>query len=465
MEMAANNIARIAALLTILVAVADPFSQQIIGIVPCILQMDVLTASVSRTNTYVATGGHTGALESEVDSPMAVAINTGLVSPPDRITSLVSTTCESGNCTFGQFSSLAVCHSCNEITPQIVNLTRARGPWNYSLPWNESEEYLGFTDIHLAPSTHMNTSVALSPRHLLDVRILSLNVTTYESANAFQCQLYPCVRTYEASVTKSILEENVTSKFPLGFDAFGGFRYVLATSNLTLSGEQKLDCSMRPTNNTAGLVRVAIPNVDAAPQEPQSSGSKAPSGWFPEECVWTFGQSPYLAIRPEIQRYLYDTSIQQYDNTYIGSIVAKNLWRNGAINLDSVDTFMRNLSDVMTARIRNASPNGAGDYVLGRVFLDTICVEVRWAWLSYPVALVASGFAFFLILFIQSPREIAALRSWKSSNLAILFCSLEEAVRQKAELGWFRDEISEVAKTSFVQLEQDGAGKAKFLEG
>ncbi|KAI0506604.1 hypothetical protein F5B22DRAFT_650567 [Xylaria bambusicola] len=200
---------------------------------------------------------------------------------------------------------------------------------------------------------------------------------------------------------------------------------------------------MRPTNNTAGLVRVATPNVDAAPQEPQSSGSKAPSAWFPEECVWAFGESPYLAIRPEIQRYLYDAPIQQYDNTYIGSIVAKNIWRNGTINIDTVDTFMRNLSDVITARIRNAGPHGADDYVLERVFLDMICVQVRWAWLSYP----------------------DALRSWKSSNLAILFCSLEEAVRQKAELGWFRDEINEVAKTSFVQREQDGAGKAKFSEG
>ncbi|KAH8163858.1 hypothetical protein CIB48_g4384 [Xylaria polymorpha] len=458
---ATNNIAKIAAFLTILVAIVDPFSQQIVGVVACKRESEGLTAAVGRTNAYHMTGGHTGALSSEIDGPMAVAINTGLVSPPNYIPSLVSTTCESGNCTFGHFSSLAVCHSCIEITSQIKNLTGANGLWNYTLPGNESET---FSDLQLPVGTYMNTSAAISPTHLLDVKILSLNTTTYDSANAFQCQLFPCVRMYDASVSKSVLEETIISKTSMGFDAFGGFGYVLATSNLTQQGERKLDCSARSANDTAGLVRVALPNVDEAPQESRGTGSKAPSAWFPKECVWIFGSSPYLAIRPELRGYLDGAGISEYTNTYIGSIVAKNIWRNATINLDSVDLFMRNLSDVMTARVRNAGPDGRDDYAMGRTILDTICVQVRWAWLSYPAALVAFGFAFFLVLFVQSPREAAAMRSWKSSNLAILFCSLDEAIRQRTELSWFRDEIDDVARTSFVQLAQDGAGKAKFSE-
>ncbi|KAI0115727.1 hypothetical protein GGR51DRAFT_501882 [Nemania sp. FL0031] len=459
---AANNIAKFAAFLTILVAVVDPFSQQIVGIVACTRQSETLTATIDRTNSYVTTGGHTGALESEIDGPMAVAINAGLVNPPDHIPSLVSTTCESGNCTFRRFTSVSVCHSCIDITPKVRNLGDRNGPWNYTLPGNKSET---FSDLDLVPSTYLNTSAAFSPTHLLDVRILSLNATTYHSANAFQCQLFPCVRTYEASISKSILEEKIISKVPMGFDAFGGLgRYVLATSNLTQQGEKELDCSAHSANDTTGLVRVALPNVDAAPQEPRGSGSKAPSAWFSKECVWTFGSSPYLAIRPELQRYLDGVEIQQYATTYIGNIVAKNLWRNATMNFESVDLFMQNLSDVMTARIRNSNPDGENGYVMGRTILDEICVQVRWAWLSYPAALVGCGLVFFLVLFMQSPREAAAMRSWKSSNLAILFCSLDEAVRQRTELTWFRDEIDDVARTTFAQLAHDGAGKAKFSE-
>ncbi|KAI0973560.1 hypothetical protein F4678DRAFT_425141 [Xylaria arbuscula] len=37
---------------------------------------------------------------------MAVAINTGLISPPNHIPSLVPAICPSGNCKFGMFRAL-----------------------------------------------------------------------------------------------------------------------------------------------------------------------------------------------------------------------------------------------------------------------------------------------------------------------------------------------------------------------
>lgn len=394
---------------------------------------------------------------------MAVAINTGLVNPPNHIPSLVSTICDSGNCTFGQFSSLAVCHSCADISAHIKTWTMPGGIWNDTLPGNKSAR---FPDLDIATSTLLNTSAAYLPDHLLDLEILSRNITTSDGhASAFRCQLFPCVRTYEASVSKSILEETVVSEAPMGFDAFGGFdRYVLATRNLTQRGEQKFDCSPHSANDTAGLVRVALSNVDATPQEPKGTGSVAKGAWFLKECVWTFGSSPYLAIRPELYSYFENTNIQQYVPTYVGSIVAKNIWRNATINIDSVNGFMRNLSDVMTARIRNSGSNGADEYARGRTLVATTCVQVRWAWVSYPAALAGCGVVFFLVLFVQSPSDLAAMRSWKSSNIAILFCSLDEAIRQKTDASWFRDEIADVAKTSSAQLVQDGAGKAKFWQ-
>ncbi|KAI0912578.1 hypothetical protein F4823DRAFT_581206 [Ustulina deusta] len=463
-----SNFARFAAVLTILAAVLDPFSQQLVGIIDCTRESDISTASVARTNAYYANGGHTGPLDSEIDSPMAVAINIGLVNPPNHIPSLVSTTCPSGNCTFGTFSSVAVCHSCDDISSQIKNFTEPTGYYNYSLPATNVDNEQ-FSALQLAFGVLLNTSAAPSPTHLLNVRIMSAggDITTITATppNAFECQLFPCVRTYEASVSKLVLEEAVVSKIPMGFDAFGGYgRYVLATSNLTQYGEQTLDCTPHPANDTAGLVLVALANVDAAPQTPLSSGSKAPGAWYPEKCVWIFGSSPFLAIRPELGSYLDADSIQDYQTTYIGNIVAKNLWRNATTSFDSVGMFMRNLSDVMTATIRNNGANGAGDYLPGRLVLNTTCIDVRWAWLSFPVALVVLAFVFFLMLVVQNPRDSSAMRSWKSSNIAMLFCNLDESIRQETDLTWFRDEIDDVARASRAQLVQDGAGKATFTQ-
>ncbi|KAK8021767.1 hypothetical protein PG990_006905 [Apiospora arundinis] len=459
----ANSVAKFAALLTILAAIIDPFSQQIVGVVGCTREDDQSRAFVGRTNGYYANGGHTGALSSEIDSPMAVAINVGLVSPPNHIPSLVSTTCASGNCTFGQFSSVAVCHSCADISSQIQNSTKEF--LNFTLPGEKQR----FSPLQIAYGVVLNTSANISPRHLLDVRVLSLGGPLYgakHNPNAFQCQLFPCVRTYEASISRSVLQETVLSEMPMGFDAFGGLgRYVLAATNLTQNSNKTVDCSPRPANDTAGLALVADPNVDAAPQEARGTGSKSPGAWYPEECVWTFGASPYLAIRPELQRYLDRDAVETYASSPVGSIVAKNLWRNATTSFATVDAMMRNLSDVMTATVRNNGLKGMEEYAAGAVVLETTCVAVRWAWLSFPAALVGLGLAFLLALVVQSPKDSPAVRSWKSSNIAVLFCSLDESIRQKTDLAWFREEIDDVARTSRAQLVQDGAGKAKFIKG
>ncbi|KAK7990042.1 hypothetical protein PG989_010357 [Apiospora arundinis] len=423
----ANSVAKFAAFLTILAAIIDPFSQQIVGVVGCTREDDQSRAFVGRTNGYYANGGHTGALSSEIDSPMAVAINVGLVSPPNHIPSLVSTTCASGNCTFGQFSSVAVCHSCADISSQIQNSTKEF--LNFTLPGEKQR----FSPLQIAYGVVLNTSATTSPRHLLDVRVLSLGGPLYgakHNPNAFQCQLFPCVRTYEASISRSVLQETVLSEMPMGFDAFGGLgRYVLAATNLTRNSNKTVDCSPRPANDTAGLALVADPNVDAAPQEARGTGSKSPGAWYPED------------------------------------IVAKNLWRNATTSFATVDAMMRNLSDVMTATVRNNGLKGIEEYAAGAVMLETTCVAVRWAWLSFPAALVGLGLAFLLVLVVQSPKDSPAVRSWKSSNIAVLFCSLDESIRQKTDLAWFREEIDDVARTSRAQLIQDGAGKARFIKG
>ncbi|KAK6863658.1 hypothetical protein PG995_000186 [Apiospora arundinis] len=454
----ANSVAKFAAFLTILAAIIDPFSQQIVGVVGCTREDDQSRAFVGRTNGYYANGGHTGALSPhggcdkrrprEPSQPYSIASIHDLCIGELHIRPVL------------QRRRLPLLRRHLVPDPKLhkgVPQLHAAGRKTKILP------------LQIAYGVVLNTSATTSPRHLLDVRVLSLGGPLYgakHNPNAFQCQLFPCVRTYEASISRSVLQETVLSEMPMGFDAFGGLgRYVLAATNLTRNSNKTVNCSPRPANDTAGLALVADPNVDAAPQEARGTGSKSPGAWYPEECVWTFGASPYLAIRPELQRYLDRAAVETYASSPVGSIVAKNLWRNATTSFGTVDAMMRNLSDVMTATVRNNGLKGIEEYAAGAVMLETTCVAVRWAWLSFPAALVGLGLAFLLVLVVQSPKDSPAVRSWKSSNIAVLFCSLDESIRQKTDLAWFREEIDDVARTSRAQLVQDGAGKARFIKG
>lgn len=116
-------LAKLAALLTVLAVAVDPFAQQIIVYLDCPQLSQEFYSSIARTNKYNATGEHIGAGEGNIDNPMGVAINTGTVDPPKHIPSLVSTECKSGNCTFPDFSTVGVCHSCDDLSSQIRNIT------------------------------------------------------------------------------------------------------------------------------------------------------------------------------------------------------------------------------------------------------------------------------------------------------------------------------------------------------
>ena len=69
-----NNFAKFAAILTILAAIVDPFSQQIVGVVGCTREDDQSGALVGRTHGYYANGGHTGALSVSLSFELNLSI-------------------------------------------------------------------------------------------------------------------------------------------------------------------------------------------------------------------------------------------------------------------------------------------------------------------------------------------------------------------------------------------------------
>lgn len=73
-------------------------------------------------------------------TPMQAAIYVGLVKPPDNSSVSVEPLCSTGNCIFeaddtgAVFQTLSMCHSCRDISDEIIGNGASDTPDNYTLP-------------------------------------------------------------------------------------------------------------------------------------------------------------------------------------------------------------------------------------------------------------------------------------------------------------------------------------------
>lgn len=460
-------LARFGALLTVLAFAADPFSQQIVEYVDCPQNSTNSQASVARTNSYMAQGGHTGAMEADIDSPMAVAINTGLVNPPANIASLVNIDCVSGNCTFPQFQTVGVCHACQDITSSIHNMTGAKGSTIHNYTLQDPEN--GDTIIWIGMGTIFSASaptVLSTLENIMELKVLS-NADQWKGLpSAYACQLQPCLRTYEASVSNSVRTERVVNTRRMGQNQLFGkdqdddALFKLATSQTLRNGSL---AACEPHAEAAdGLVKVAREDVDRAPNIIAPANETVAWAWYEADCVWTFGFSSASVVRRQLSAELDGAQMQLTGGVTTGPIVAKNMWRNGTVSLASLDTFVAALADTITATVRNRGERAAAEYAAGQVLVGDTCVAVRWPWFSYPAVLVGLGAVFFLLLVAHTPRG-EANRLWKSSTLAMLFAGVDESISRRVGFDASSDEIKDVAKSTRARLVRDEKGRARFV--
>jgi hypothetical protein len=114
-----NPFAKLAAFITCLAFIANPFAQQVVQTVNCQRSSPFSKGSLSRTTHYAAYTSHTGAGTEPIDPVIGFAINLGFYNPPADASSLISTECKSGNCTFPLFQTLSICGSCDDLSSNL----------------------------------------------------------------------------------------------------------------------------------------------------------------------------------------------------------------------------------------------------------------------------------------------------------------------------------------------------------
>jgi hypothetical protein len=265
-----SHIAALGALATIMTALTGFFSQQLLQFVDCVQRADTSIAYIARTNNYTSPGIATINLRKLNDqySSMANAMTVGLISLVDDLTTTFSRGCDSGNCAFpstngASFSTLAISHSCKDITDLLTtdNVRWGSGGNSSRVGLNRAGinitaagQQVLVTSTEVSPSNRYYNLVS-SLRSLGTLTLISRPTVDSLNFTAMNCTLFPTVNTYHAEIKNTVLEETLVGSVPLDFNMPGNildemnggdeqmeeflrFRFTLATNKTLKDGTE-----------------------------------------------------------------------------------------------------------------------------------------------------------------------------------------------------------------------------------
>lgn len=462
----------------------DPFFQQLIQYYDC-LHPIAAPATVSRTYNYTSGGYQTQMLFAEPDNAMANALYSGALEPPSTEAAVVAYNCPTGNCTFsgsvdsvGAFSSLAMCSSCDELSHRIEK--NESFPSYYISPW-WSEPILQVGEIYKwnnlpfqlleaskVPANNSNFDEVINLQFLMLVldnpASCDLSNTTHCTKHpwAVGCSLYPCVKTYSASVQGSVLSETIISTVPLRKTNTSSVEVTVSpdmtwslASDQLISGGRSRECSRSDTLGVNTSVAISVNRTLQIGQDPNDSKTT----WYEPDCVWTLGTTPGLAIN-QLLSHMFDASllgsVTEDTVSVQGDTWMKRFYRNGTVDITTATQFFEGLANTLTGLIRQHGDTVPSGYALGTQLAMETCFHVQWPWLIYPAAL-----NFMTVIFLVATLKISAKTrtlkgAWRSTSLAAMFQRVEQKdnLNHHGDRGLFmtRNEFEEAAKAIDVKI-------------
>ncbi|KAI0440456.1 hypothetical protein F4803DRAFT_527082 [Xylaria telfairii] len=454
----ANVLTSVGAIITILSLAIEPFSQQVLKFYSCPQPVfGALSATITRTNNYTVGAFQYAVGDPAPDGKMTAALYQGFLNPSDNASSIISTSCSSGNCTFpDMYSSLAMCSSVLDISSQVTR-SGDFNSWAYHLP---SGLFIAGGYVLTTAPIDINRMKFSADRPMFAMEVLMDHLDCKDageetpselncvfSPKAFHVTFSPCVHTYKnTSYSNAILNENVASTATLA-------AVQLVNSNTTnyyslagdLPSSPPVDCTpsdspqgryIQPTRLLTNGMRYADHHYNG------SDGHDIL--YFDSECIYDFGFGPAAALYNSLSSVFFGKLSGQPNNLTTprgipggtnGDQWLKALWANGTGDLTSVARYMDGVADAVSAAIREGGDGANSSPVTGIIMVNETCVGVFWAWLSLPAALLLFAIGFVLLAGFQSERytRLGSVQSgrkpWKSSTLPLMWCGVEDSTR------------------------------------
>lgn len=185
----------------------DPFLQQVV-VYPSRLVSSEKPAVIVRSERYGARSHEGLPLPSVVDLSMKAAIYNGVFAIGNDADKNIQYSCSTGNCTWPEFSSLAVCSKCENITSLVEKACNDSGCYMLSLPNGPTLSGLG-GQIN-ASTTNISSSLNQIQASVFKFSsLISKRIKDPDDALAMECAMWYCVQTYQASVEDAMINQHI----------------------------------------------------------------------------------------------------------------------------------------------------------------------------------------------------------------------------------------------------------------
>lgn len=413
---------------------------------------------------------------------MKAAVYGGLFEPSSAlpVASAVHAACASADCTSSRYTSLGICHKCEDITSKLEKTcsndtenSPRKALCTWSLPGGQSLE--SFVDppissrepeiertfmsinsststfaLEHVPGTFSNVTILANVSTVADCTITTIN-NCLEAPRSFsapefkpiaaECALFPCARTYSASMDSGfVVEEEV--KRSVGNGDWGDWMVHDLRPGLVYPDDVVIDPEESCTNG---------PCVFMA----NSSLIRASGSFF-----WHFWNGT-------VSGSLFRLAASSNEPSSI-------LYNDGFSNYTYIDTVFGAISDSMTSTIRLTGMIG-DDSTLGwntrgvpevptneqALLTRDTCITIRWGWIALPTAVGLLSILLLIITVISAARS-STKGAWKSSSLPVLFHGLSADGRiQDSQLSTLA-EMKQEARSLEVRFMENTIGSLEL---
>ncbi|KAI3337147.1 hypothetical protein HD806DRAFT_518089 [Xylariaceae sp. AK1471] len=453
-------VACVGALITVLVLAMGPSAQQIVV-------FDTKTVRQAGDNSSIMVAkSYTLRNHSLTPSPPSRALIDGLLS--ERVN--LKFTCQSGNCSWPDFTALGLCSSCadvaalTQVTSQYVPQDGFHVNNNFTLitpsgfqfeynPGPVTDDLFSLSNGNETRFVHMLTlasdveaQIMLPAEQGSNATLLSLAVvqqgelstaselikdpvnisnvkTTAVEANATvtECTINWCARTYQNfTVVQDELREYSVHKHPLDI---------------------LLDKRM-----TGGLTHYHIPT----PEDTWRHGV-AP--------IYPFNDSTFTVEQEMVVREMIHAISTFFPTSGIVNTISGLAFQYGNNVSDRIDIITDSLTNWVQSR------NDAIG-VPGPIWIQATVIHIHWVWLTLPSVLVILSAVFLIIIMVSSHKS--GLPTWKSSLMPLLFHgvnSWSDNEIKNIRHGFLEDKqaMQKAAKTMEVKLVRGDLGGTMFV--
>lgn len=305
-------------------------------------------------------------------------------------------TCTTGNCTWHEYSSLAVCSACADISSSLASEYNPEGYDGPSYIWTlPNGMEADSADVQMITGSSGSVKYGhLQHFALADVSsIYWASPMGYGKPSAEECILYFCVKTYQATVSRGTFREHLVRSLPNASTPAP-----LPTQSTHMLPEmQRTDVSLLVGESGE------YNNIDLTP--PGVAGNYSVSnvtlvltrGWVQATLTGFVSSSEGVANVSDVSQVLYN-----------------------AQKANRLPAFMDNIANSLTAQIRGVT----GEKANGTTQSGVTVVHIRWSWLTFPVVVLALALVFVATTMVLSARE--HMPTWKSNTLPGVVYSMDE---------------------------------------